>query len=242
MISLLALLTQFAFAYDPEFKAVRDLYTGGIHYSELKKNPRPLELAAQSLSSIDDFTYSHMSIPEKKAFLVNAFNVFTIQWIVNHYPIKKVSETSSWFGSYSKKKFFKLLGSEQSLDGIRNDMLRFEFKDPLVLFTLCEGTKGGPVLALEPYTGAKWSEQVKRAEDAFMNDPTRALFDSTKMRFKISKYLKRYNKDFEEQPYMLLKNYLAQKLAKNEKEKSLMQDPRIVTEFFEWDDTLNDKP
>ncbi|MCM0607290.1 MAG: DUF547 domain-containing protein [Xanthomonadaceae bacterium] len=240
-----------ALNYDPNFTHVARLYKQfvvvtkehhtQVKYSEIKSNPEQLRAATQSLSDVTDVIYSRMSIDEKTAFYINAFNVFMIQAVVDHYPMKKALDPKAWFSSPLKDKFFTLLGKPQSLDGIRNDILRYEFKNPKILFALCEGSVDGPDLNPEPYLGSHIHVQLDDAEKRFMKDPLRASYDGDKKRFKISKYLKRYNKDFEES-YMMLKTYLAKLLARSPKEQMEMQDQRIVTEFYEWNDSLNDKP
>lgn len=246
---MLLLLTLSALSADPELTAVDRFLKSAItetpdhhtrvKYSEIKKNPTLLKQATESLSSVTEVTYSRMTIDEKTAFLINAFNIYLIQWVVDHYPMKSAPDPKAWLGSAFKEKFFKLLGQPMSLDQIRNDRLRYEFKNPKALFALCEGSVDGPDLALKPYLGSHIRKQLDEAESRFMKDPKRASFDPQKKRFKVSKYLKRYNKDFEES-YMLLKNYLSEQLAKSDLEKLEMQDPRLVTEFYEWNDALND--
>jgi len=213
----------------------------GVQYAEIKKHPDVLDSYLKDLSTLDEQGYLHLTQDEKLAFWINAFNAFAVKRVVDHYPVASIDKTGGFFTKPFQEKFFTLLGKKQSLDGIRNDILRYEFKKPRVLFALCEATRSGPRLQSEPFLGSRLQTQIDHAEKEFMGNPTRASFDSKRLHFKISKYLKRYNKDFEED-YMLLKSYLAQVMAKSPEEKKLMEDPRTVTEFFEWDASLNEAP
>src|SRR5438270_12675014 len=65
--------------------------------------------------------------PEQQAFLINAYNAFTVEKILTRYPeIKSIRDFGTVFGNPWKDKFFTLFGQPASLDMVEHEMLRKE--------------------------------------------------------------------------------------------------------------------
>jgi hypothetical protein len=77
------------------------------------------------------------------AFLINAYNAFTVELILTKYPaLVSIKDLGSVFSSPWKPKWIQLLGGKVSLDDIEHGMLRERgrFDDPRVHL---EGTPCG---------------------------------------------------------------------------------------------------
>ncbi|MFM8313131.1 MAG: DUF547 domain-containing protein, partial [Deltaproteobacteria bacterium] len=133
---------------------------------------------------------------EKLAFLINAYNALTIKWILQHYPVKSIKDTGGFLSSPWKKKFFKLFGEEQSLDGIEHGILRKDFQEPRIHFAVVCASKGCPALKGEAYTAAKLEEQLESSARNFLRDSERNYYNAEENRFFLSKIFDWYGDDF----------------------------------------------
>jgi Protein of unknown function, DUF547 len=64
---------------------------------------------------------------ERLAYWINAYNLFTVQLIVNNYPVKKITNLDG--GKTWDVKRIELDGKKYSLNQIENEILRPQFKD-----------------------------------------------------------------------------------------------------------------
>ena len=81
------------------------------------------------------------------AFLINAYNGFTVELILGKYPnLKSIKDLGSVFQAPWKNKFFSLLGESHHLDWIEHEQLR-PLRRPLVgllgLATTAVAGRGG---------------------------------------------------------------------------------------------------
>lgn len=69
-------------------------------------------LGVQAQATVDGW-----SKPQQMAFLINAYNAFTVELILTKYPdLKSIKDLGNLIQSPWKKKFFTLLGEERHLD------------------------------------------------------------------------------------------------------------------------------
>lgn len=164
---------------------------GGVAYDVLAKNPRILENARIELTSVSRAEVTALSRNDQIAYYLNLYNLYTIDLIVRHLPLKTgIREISNPWGA----KFVPLFGDMVSLDNIETDILRKQFKDPLIHFALVCASKSCPVLQNTPYTGDSLNAQFKRAASAFLMDTTRNTFSDHSMG--VSKIFEWYGDDF----------------------------------------------
>ena len=130
------------------------------------------------------------------AFLINAYNAFTVELILTKYPdLKSIKELGSLIQSPWKKKFFKLFGVERNLDWIENDMLRARYKDPRIHVGINCASIGCPALRAEAYTSAKLDAQLEDGMRRFLSDKTRNRYRDGKL--EVSEIFKWFAEDFE---------------------------------------------
>ena len=68
-------------------------YAGKVDYKGLLNNREPLDDYLSNLGR--NAPEDHWSMSEKKAYWINAYNVFTIQLILNNYPVKSIKKLSN---------------------------------------------------------------------------------------------------------------------------------------------------
>ena len=137
-----------------------------------------------------------MTKPEQMAFLINAYNAFTIELILSKYPdLKSIRELGSFVQSAWKRRFFKLLGREQHLDWIEHEQLRANYNDPRVHGAMVCASIGCPALRPEAYKAAKLEAQLEDGMQRFLADKTRNRMVNGKL--EVSGIFKWFREDFE---------------------------------------------
>lgn len=121
------------------------------------------------------------------AFWINAYNAITIHAIVINYPIEYGSLISRIrFPRNSIRQikdvwstpYFELAGQPRTLDEIEHRILRAEFGDPRIHFTLVCASIGCPLLAGEAYSGRRLGERLDEDADRFANDREKVRIDT----------------------------------------------------------------
>lgn len=139
-----------------------------VKYNDIKKEELKPILAQFESVKKDDF--KSWSADQKLAFWINAYNAFTIELVLKHYPIKSIKDIGSLFSSPWSKEFIKIMGKEMSLDDIEHDTIRKEFKEPRIHFAVNCASLGCPSLYRSAFTGELLESQLKAVEDHFLNN------------------------------------------------------------------------
>ena len=149
-------------------------------------------------SAITPLTFSAFTSEQRLAFMVNAYNGFTVELILTKYPnIKSIKDLGSLLSSAWKNKFFTLLGEPHHLDWIENDQLRPKFNDPRVHTAINCASIGCPALRPEAFTAIALNAQLADGMLRFMGDRTRNRFNAAANRLEVSSIFKWFREDFE---------------------------------------------
>lgn len=158
---------------------------GLVDYKGFQKQEKDFNAFLSSLTQVSLAEYSSFKNAEKLAFLINSYNAFTIRLILDHYPIKSITEIGGPFakinlarGAPWKKEFFELLGQKRHLDWIEHEKLRKDFKEPRMHFAIVCASIGCPELANEAYRPDKLEEQLKAAKTKFLKVSSKNRYDS----------------------------------------------------------------
>ncbi len=156
-----------------------------------------------SLSKVSEADYSKFNTPSKLAFLINAYNAFTVRLILDHYPLKSITEIGSPFSSLNlargtpwKKEFFQLLGQTRTLDWIEHEKLRKDFKEPRIHFAIVCASIGCPNLRSEAFIEKNLETQLQEAKVGFLQNPSKNSYDKTKNLLKLSQIFNWFKDDF----------------------------------------------
>ena len=231
------------FAFDHSYQkyhSVLEKYVprGKVNYTELQKNQTNLNYALRELSQVTPKEYEQFSKKQKIAFFINAYNIFTIRLILDHYPLKSIKDikeeglTSFFLNNPWKIEFFELLGKKRYLDWIEHDILRSKFKETRSHFALVCASKSCPILINEPYLAHKLDTQFETSGKRFFNDRSRNYYDKQKNILFLSKILDWFEEDFTREGTLVefVQKYMNTKIPKSVKIKYL---------HYDWD--LNDK-
>ena len=78
----------------------------------------------ESVEHVSKYQFETFARNQQMAFLINAYNAFTVKLIIDHYPVRSIKKIGKFFSSPWKRKFFSLLdGSIRTLDQIEHDWL-----------------------------------------------------------------------------------------------------------------------
>ncbi len=169
-----------------------------IDYRGLKYSTRAqLQNYLKALSTIEENHFKTFTRDQKLAFLINAYNGFTIEWILLHYPVKSIKDTGTFLMNPWKKVIpgYKLLGKSFTLDNIEHDRIRVEFKEPRIHFALNCASIGCPSLRPSAFTGKGLEKELSESEESFFKNPRK--FKVTDQKVHINSIFKWYGTDFE---------------------------------------------
>lgn len=168
-----------------------------VDYAGFAQDRAQLDQYLASLSAVTESHYQSWNRDQKLAFLINAYNAFTVQLILDHYPgIDSIKDIGGWFGSPWKKAFFELRGEQHSLDDIEQTMIRQHFREPRIHMAVNCASVGCPALADTAYVASDLNAQLTRAVDRFLSDHRRNRYDSAARTFKVSSIFDWYGDDW----------------------------------------------
>jgi Protein of unknown function, DUF547 len=158
-----------------------------------------LKAYLDSLSAVPAATFAAWPRAERQAFLINAYNAFTVELILTRYPdLKSIKDLGALFSTPWKPKWIALLGNKVSLDDIEHAMLRKrgDYDDPRVHFAVNCASIGCPALREEAFVAARLDAQLDEQALRFMSDRTRNRFSAARGRLELSKIFDWFGEDF----------------------------------------------
>lgn len=197
----------FAQAFDPSYAAwdallkkhVRWLPDGKqsrVDYAGLARDRPALQSVLAGLSAVPRAEFDRWSAPERMAFLVNAYNAFTVELILTRYPdLKSIKDIGSLLRSPWKQEFFTLLGARRHLDWIEHEQLRPLYAEPRVHAAVNCASIGCPALRPEAFVAARLEAQLEDGMARFLGDRTRNRVRNG--RVEASAIFKWFREDFE---------------------------------------------
>ncbi len=213
--------------------------TTQVNYKSLKAEPAELLKYLQTLEGVSQAEYDVFTESQKLAFLINAYNAFTVKLIVDHYPVKSIKDIGSVFSSPWKKKFFKLLGQKRHLDNIEHDLIRKNFNEPRIHFSVVCASVGCPALRAEPFVAARLEAQLESATHDFLSDSSRNRYLADSKTLEISSIFDWYGGDFTKK-FGSLEGFLAERITDDESQRKLIREKRAKIRFLDYDWSLNE--
>jgi hypothetical protein len=167
-----------------------------VDYKGFAADRPALQKVLAQWSAVTPAAFAAFSREQKMAFLINAYNGFTVELILTQYPnLKSIKELGSLFQSPWKKKFFRLLGDERYLDWIEHEQLRPGFADWRVHAAVNCASLGCPAMRPEAFTAQTLEAQLDDGMIRFMGDTTRNRY--AEGRAELSEIFKWFREDFE---------------------------------------------
>jgi len=219
-----------------------------VRYAGVAKEHDILRVYLNSLSRITQEEFDGWPKSEQLAFLINAYNAFTVELILTEYPnLDSIKDLGSLFRSPWKKKFFTLLGAERSLDNVEHDLIRADgaYEDPRIHFAIVCASIGCPALRNEAYTSNRLEAQLQDNVRKFLSDRSRNRFDPKSQTLEVSKIFDWFAQDFSRgwKGYQSVAQFLAgyaEQLADDPADRRLIAEQKASIRFLDYDWRLND--
>lgn len=178
---------------------VRGGQASQVDYAGFAADRPALKGYLDTLSAIGSATFERWTRPQQMAFLINAYNAFTVELILTRWPkLESIKDLGSFLQSPWKPKWVPLLGARVSLDDIEHEMLRARgrFDDPRVHFAVNCASVGCPALREEAFDAGRLDAQLDEQALRFMSDRSRNRYNTARGRLEVSKIFDWFGEDF----------------------------------------------
>ncbi|GAB56965.1 hypothetical protein GPUN_2851 [Glaciecola punicea ACAM 611] len=215
-------------------------YTGFLAQRSALKN------YLNALEQVTQAEFAAWDDAKQLAFLLNAYNAWTVELILTEYPnLDSIKDLGSFFRSPWKKSFIPLLGKVLSLDDIEHDLIRGDnkYQEPRIHFAVNCASIGCPALREEAYEASKLDMQLEQQTLRFLSDRSRNNMQGEALN--LSSIFKWYKNDFELgfrsanslESFVLL---YADTLGLSPEQRALLQSEQVKTDYLDYDWQLND--
>jgi len=217
-----------------------------VNYPDFLTDKVALERYLASVSAVAKADYQRWSREQRLAFLINAYNAFTVKLVLDHWPVESIKDIGGWFSKPWKMEFFTLLGEDHHLDWIEHEVIRKpgNFNEPRIHFAVNCAAIGCPALRAEAYVGERLDSQLDDQTRRFLADRSRNRIDGDTL--KLSSIFKWYREDFEQgwqgidslEEFLLLR---ARTLGIPTSRDSAPSIENLAIEFLDYDWSLNEQ-
>ena len=207
-----------------------------VRYRTLESTPAELEAYLAELSSVKAADFAKWPRDERLAFLLNAYNAFTVKLVVDAYPVRSIKDIGGLWESPWKKKFVPLLGRTISLDDLEHVWIRPQYREPRIHFAVVCASVGCPRLQREAFRATDLEAQLATATREFLGD--RRWNRVTPEAVEVSHLFKWYGSDWGGS--RTLRSFLADGLGMGEPARSRFLAEKIPLRFTTYDWSLNE--
>jgi hypothetical protein len=180
-------------------RVVRGGQASQVRYAGFAADRAALKAYLDSLSGVGEAAFARFDKAQQMAFLINAYNAFTVELILTRWPkLESIKDIGSFLQSPWKPKWVPLLGAKVSLDDIEHEMLRKRgrYDDPRIHFAVNCASIGCPALREEAFEASRLDAQLDEQALRFMSDRTRNRYDAAAGRLEVSKIFDWFGEDF----------------------------------------------
>ena len=170
-----------------------------LRYAGMAADRAALKAYLATLAAVSPPAFEDFSKPQQMAFLINAYNAYTVELILTRYPkLESIKDLGSLLQNPWKQKTSPLLGTTMTLDAIEHETLRARgrYDDPRIHFAVNCASIGCPMLREEAYVGERLNAQLDEQTLRFMSDRSRNRWDAASQQLEVSMIFKWYGEDF----------------------------------------------
>lgn len=218
-----------------------------VDYQGMSEDRQILTQYLSELFAVSQTQFDAWSEQEQLAFLINAYNAWTVELILTAWPnLESIKELGGLFSSPWSKQIVLLLGKTRSLDDIEHVLIRGSgrYDDPRIHFAVNCASIGCPALRAQAYSGDDLDQQLDQQATLFLGDRSRNRVDGTSIM--LSAIFKWYREDFEKgwQGFNRLEDFLlkhSEALGVPSAMAQNLQTGDADIEFLDYDWRLNKK-
>ena len=216
-----------------------------VDYDGFLDQRSELQEYLMNLSEIQKVDFDGWGEGKRLAFLINAYNAWTIELVLTRYPnLRSIRQIGLLPISAWRKDIVELFDTKYSLDEVEHGMIRAEgiYNEPRIHFAVNCAAIGCPALRPEAFVGEKLEEQLEESTKLFLADKTRNYSDGAKLY--ISSVFDWYGEDFEKgwQGINSVAQFLylyAEELRLDEEMKEKLFTNQLELHYLKYDWNLN---
>lgn len=210
-----------------------------VNYFGFSEDQKIIKDYLEKVAAVSKNEFDSFSKKEQLAFLINAYNAYTISWVSQHYKeIDSIKDLGSLLKSPWKHKRFSLFGNIVSLDFIEHKLIREQgrFDEPRIHMAVNCASISCPALRPNAYQSSRIEDQLHDSTVRFLSDNSRNHL--TEGVLFISPIFKWYKADFQKKSGSVLKWIMAYSSELNNKFDSDNQEG-ITIKYTRYDWSLN---
>jgi hypothetical protein len=168
-----------------------------VDYDGFAQDRAALTAYLAAMSAVSRDVFDAWPAAEQLAFLVNAYNAWTVELILRGGPsIDSIKDLGSLLQSPWRKRFVDLLGETRTLDDVEHGLIRGSgrYGEPRIHFAINCASVGCPALRREAYAAARLDAQLDDATRRFLADRTRNRLEGRVLA--VSSIFRWYRDDF----------------------------------------------
>jgi hypothetical protein len=206
----------------------KNVVKGRVDYLSIKDNPSDLNKLIETISTFDLSQLQQGN--QEKAFLINVYNILVIKAVLNHYPLKSVTD----IGGFFDKNIISIKGEDLSLNNIEKEILFKTYPDPRLHFVLVCAAIGCPQIINQAYLPNVLENSLDQRTQTTLNNTDYIRLDKNSKIVYVSELFKWYETDFKENDLSIIQ-YI------NQYRKAKIPEDYSVS-FITYDWNLNDIP
>ncbi|QBG48722.1 DUF547 domain-containing protein [Verrucomicrobia bacterium S94] len=189
-------------AFDHTYESYNQMLTdyveaGSVHYAGLKADPELLQDVLEKMGHVKKTEFNQWSMKHQLAYLINLYNVSTLQLVTLHYPVKSIKDIGSFFKGPWDQKIVPLFGEMITLNTLEHKIIRRWYREPRVHMALVCAARGCPPLRSEAYTAVLLDAQLDDQSRTYLSSPEGLVIDRVQGVVYLSAIFKWYGDDFE---------------------------------------------
>jgi hypothetical protein len=170
----------------------RHVKDGRVDYTGLEADRQQLQNYLALVGEVSENEFHEFTQNQQLAFLINAYNAFTLELIVQHYPVVSIRDIP---GNWTEPQW-SLLGRQFNLNDIENKIIRPRYHEPRIHFALVCAANGCPPLQSEAYLAARLPDQLAAVSREYARDSRFNHLDEKSATLFVSKIFEWYQQDF----------------------------------------------
>lgn len=202
---------------------------GRVDYGKFKDNA---DFKAY-LTGLEGASPSSLGTDEALAFWVNAYNALVIKNVLDNPGMRRPTDVAGFFD----KKKFKVAGKMYTLNDIENNVIRKQFKEPLIHFGLVCAARSCPPLLKNAYNGANVRSKLAQNASAYLASQYNR-YDAKTNTLTLSKIFEWYKEDFGGDAGL---RTFVKKYGTKQMKDGLAASPNATIKYMEYDWTINSR-
>lgn len=168
-----------------------------VDYAYLSREKAALNQLLKQAAGLERARFEQASREEQLAFLINLYNLATVDLVLSAYPnLTSIKDLGSFLRSPWQLKRVQLWGEILSLDDIEHGLIRGSgrYLEPRIHFAVNCASLGCPALRPDAYSAERLEVQLEEQAQQFLSDRSRNRLEGD--RLLISSIFKWYGDDF----------------------------------------------